>query len=146
MKYPSENLIRVLTNYFNSSKSKLNTDYQSIYKVEFDFMGGEFSEDGEAGDLKLIVIKIFVDEEDLQSPFPYSTFLRPWAKEYISEEFKLFGITGGDVTMVVLIYIPEEYWEQLIVIRPDLEARYGRAKSEPGWKLWDTEFTSGDFL
>lgn len=139
MKYPSENLIRVLTNYFNSSKSKLNTDYQSIYKVEFDFMGGD-------DDLRLIVIKIFVDEEDLQSPFPYSTFLRPWAKEYISEEFKLFGMTGGDVTIVLLFYIPEEYWQQMIVIRPDLEARYGLAKSEPGWKLWDTEFTSNDFL
>lgn len=143
MKYPSENLIRVLTNYFNSSKSKLNTDYQSIYKVELDFMGG--AKEGESDDLRLIVIKIFIDEEDLKSYFPYGTSLNKWAKEYINEEFKLFGLTDRDITKVVLFYIPEEYWQQLIITRPDIEARYGLAKSEPGWKLWDMEFTSTDF-
>jgi len=146
MKYPSKNLIRELTNYFNSSKNKLNTDHLSIYKVELNFRGNTFDSSGEAGDLILIAIKIFVDEEDLKSDFPYHTFIKPWAKKYISEEFKLFGLTDQDITIMVLIYIPEEYWEELIITRPDLEAKYGRTKSEPGWKLWDVEFTTDDFL
>jgi hypothetical protein len=107
-------------------------------------MGG--AKEDEADDLKFIAIKIFIDEEDLKSYFPYGTSLNKWAKEYINEEFKLFGLTDRDITKLVLFYIPEEYWQQLIITRPDLEARYGRAKSEPGWKLWGMEFTSGDFL